>query len=62
LGIGRPKGSLSLRVKLDAKEAEIRDYLNKGISKRSIAKLVDCAPSTLYQWLERRQLRVRKAA
>lgn len=62
LGIGRPKGSLSLRVKLDAKETEIREYLNKGISKRSIAKLVDCAPSTLYQWLERRQLRARKAA
>jgi transposase-like protein len=56
----RPR--LSLRVKLDAKETEIREYLNKGISKRSIAKLVGCAPSTLYQWLERRQLRARKAA
>ncbi len=32
-------------------------YLDKGISKRSIAKLVDCAPSTLYYWLERNNLR-----
>ncbi len=55
--LGRPKGSRSARLKLDAKEAEIRGYLAKGINKRSIAKLVDCAPSTLYEWLERRQIR-----
>lgn len=59
LPLGRPKGSLSARVKLDAKEAEIRDYLNKGISKRSIAKLVGCASSTLYDWLIRRNIRPR---
>lgn len=54
--LGRPKGHLSARLKLDAKEAEIRHYLAKGISKRSIAKLVECSPSTLYGWLERRQI------
>nr|WP_266889266.1 hypothetical protein [Trichormus azollae] len=26
------------------------------MSKRSIAKLVDCSPSTLYDWLERKHL------
>ena len=57
---GRPKGRLSQTLKLDAKEAEIRDYLAKGISKLSIAKLVECSPTTLYDWLERRQLRVKK--
>ena len=57
--LGRPKGQRAVRVKLDDKEAEIRSYLAKGISKRSIAKLVDCAPSTLYDWLDRRQLRPR---
>ena len=54
--LGRPKGRQSASLKLDAKEQEIRMYLAKGISKRSIAKLVDCAPSTLYHWLKRNQL------
>ncbi|MBW4689694.1 MAG: recombinase family protein [Komarekiella atlantica HA4396-MV6] len=54
--LGRPKGRQSARLKLDAKEAEIRNYLSLGISKRSIAKLVDCSPSTLYDWLEKRHL------
>jgi hypothetical protein len=49
LPLGRPKGIPAARRKLDAKEAEIRSYLAKGISKRSIAKLVECAPSTLYE-------------
>jgi DNA invertase Pin-like site-specific DNA recombinase len=59
LPLGRPKGTLAPRRKLDAKEIEIRGYLAKGISKRSIAKLVECAPSTLYDWLARRNLRAR---
>lgn len=54
--LGRPKGKKSEKLKLDAREPEIRMYLAKGISKRSIAKLVDCAPSTLYYWLKRHQL------
>ena len=54
--LGRPQGAQSAKLKLDAKEKEIRMYLAKGISKRSIAKLVDCAPSTLYYWLDRHQL------
>ena len=57
--LGRPKGRQSASLKLDAKESEIRIYLDKGISKRSIAKLLDCSPSTLYDWLERRGLRKR---
>ncbi|MBP0020972.1 MAG: recombinase family protein [Cyanobacteria bacterium SBLK] len=57
--LGRPKGKRSQHLKLDDREAEIKSYLAKGISKRSIAKLVDCAPSTLYDWLNRRQLRLR---
>lgn len=54
--LGRPRGKQSAKLKLDAKEQEIKMYLSKGISKRSIAKLVDCAPSTLYHWLKRNQL------
>ncbi|MEM7758901.1 MAG: recombinase family protein [Cyanobacteria bacterium P01_A01_bin.40] len=54
--LGRPKGRQSAKLKLDPRKQEIQMYLDKGISKRSIAKLVDCAPSTLYYWLERNQL------
>ena len=54
--LGRPKGRQSAQLKLDPRKEEIKLYLDKGISKRSIAKLVDCAPSTLYYWLERNQL------
>ena len=57
--LGRPKGRRAARVKLDDQEETIRRYLTKGISKRAIAKLVDCAPSTLYDWLDRRCLRPR---
>lgn len=57
--LGRPKGRRATRVKLDDRAEEIRRYLTKGISKRAIAKLVDCAPSTLYDWLARRNLRPR---
>ena len=37
--LGRPKGKQSAKLKLDAREQEIKMYLAKGISKRSIAKL-----------------------
>ena len=52
--LGRPRGAKSVRLKLDAHAEEIRGYLAKGISKRSIAKLVGCAESTLYDWVARR--------
>lgn len=60
--LGRPKGRQSASLKLDPKESEIRLYLAKGISKRSIAKLLDCSPSTLYDWLERKGIRSKKSA
>jgi DNA invertase Pin-like site-specific DNA recombinase len=60
--LGRPKGRKSTSLKLDASEALIQIYLAKGISKRSIAKLLDCSPSTLYDWLERKGIRAKKSA
>lgn len=51
--LGRPEGPAK-RTKLDEREAEIRGYLTKQISKRNIAKLVDCSPSTLYAWMNRK--------
>lgn len=58
--LGRPKGPAE-HVKLDSREAEIRGYMAKGINKRAVAKLVDCAPSTLYDWLKRRNIRAKPA-
>ena len=57
--LGRPKGSRAPRVKLDEKADDIRRYLAIGLSKRAIAKLVECSPTTLYDWLARRKIRVR---
>lgn len=54
--LGRPRGKAP-STKLDAREMEIRGYLDKKINKRSIAKLVDCAPSTLYEWMKRKGIR-----
>lgn len=53
--LGRPNGE-SDTLKLDAFRDEITGYLKKGINKRAIAKLIECSPSTLYQWLKRRHI------
>ena len=55
--LGRPKGKAK-KVKLDKHSKDIRKYLELGISKRAICKLVDCSPSTLYEWIERRKIEV----
>jgi DNA invertase Pin-like site-specific DNA recombinase len=55
--LGRPKGE-SDKLKLDAFRDEITGYLKKGINKRAIAKLIECSPSTLYQWLKRRHIHI----
>jgi len=53
--LGRPKGK-SEYLKLDHQREQITGYVKKGINKRAISKLVDCSPSTLYQWLKRRRI------
>ena len=53
--LGRPKGQAQL-LKLDNYRDEILKYLKKGINKRAISKLIECSPSTLYEWLKRRNL------
>ena len=53
--LGRPKGKAK-HHKLDKKEADIRLYLKKGVSKRSVAKIIGCASSTLYDWCKRKKL------
>jgi DNA invertase Pin-like site-specific DNA recombinase len=56
--LGRPKGPAS-RLHLDEHDVAIRGYLSKGISKRDIARLLPCAPSTLYDWMDRRGIRAK---
>ena len=57
LPLGRPKGPAP-NVKLDGYREEILEYLRKGVSKRSIARILECSPSTLYEWLKRRKIRI----
>lgn len=53
--LGRPKGPAEI-LKLDPFRETILSYLKKGINKRAISKLIECSPSTLYSWLERRRV------
>jgi DNA invertase Pin-like site-specific DNA recombinase len=54
--LGRPKGRENNRLKLDDHQNDILKYLHLKISKRSIAKLVQCHPQTLQDWLIRRKI------
>lgn len=56
--LGRPKGQSDV-LKLDSFRDQIYGYLKKGINKRAIAKLIECSPSTLYQWLKRRHIHIK---
>ena len=54
--LGRLKGSKSKKIRLDDHKSMILDYLKKKISKLSIAKIIGCSPSTLYEWIYRNKL------
>ncbi len=56
LPVGRPRGKAQ-QLLLDEKREEIVGLLEKGVSKRSIAKILECSPTTLYSWLQRRKVR-----
>jgi DNA invertase Pin-like site-specific DNA recombinase len=51
--LGRPPGSRSLS-KLDAKAEDVQRLLDAHVSKRAIARLLECAPGTLYAYLRSR--------
>lgn len=53
--LGRPVGA-SKNLKLDKHADKIDGYLEKGINKVAIAKLLDVSPNTLYEWLKVRWL------
>jgi DNA invertase Pin-like site-specific DNA recombinase len=53
--LGRPKGSLG-PSKLNGKEGEIRMLLEKEVSKRSIAKIMDVSTTNLRHFIRTRKL------
>jgi DNA invertase Pin-like site-specific DNA recombinase len=52
LPLGRPKGSVNVEKKLDKRKAEIIDLLKKDVHKTSIARIVGCSSTTLYDWMD----------
>ena len=61
LPLGRPKGRKNKSLKLDKHRKDIMKYLELGISKASIAKLVGCHPQTLYDWIDRNETDAKKS-
>lgn len=55
LPLGRPRGPAK-HVKLDKHREMILSYLKKRVSRRSIARIVECSPTTLYVWMKRNNL------
>lgn len=53
--LGRPKGSLG-KSKLDGKQKEIQDYLNKGVNKANLARIYDVSWPTIDNFIRTRGL------
>jgi hypothetical protein len=45
-----------MRLDYSSDHSRIKDALAKKVDKRSIAKLLDVSPNTLYAWLKVRRL------
>ncbi|MDO8953988.1 MAG: recombinase family protein [Gammaproteobacteria bacterium] len=61
LPVGRPKGKLNRSLKLDKHRKDIQKYLDIKVSRASIAKLIGCNAQTLYNYIEKRQMRSQDA-
>lgn len=51
--LGRPKGTVSDKSKLDGKRDIIAKYLELKVSKASIARTLNCHPQTLSNYISR---------
>lgn len=56
LAVGRPKGSNNKKLKLDKHKQEIKRYLDLKVSRASIAKLLNCHPQTVENYIRARSL------
>ncbi|OED44683.1 resolvase [Endozoicomonas sp. (ex Bugula neritina AB1)] len=54
--LGRPQGKAE-KLKLDVFKDEIQKYLNLGLSKAAIAKIVGCPATTLYDYCRIRKMK-----
>ena len=59
--LGRPKGARG-KSKLDGREDDIRTFLTKGVSKASIARIMEVSPTTLHHFVRTRKLQARTAS
>lgn len=50
--LGRPKGSSTGKLKLDAHHEVILSHLQKGVTQSNIAKIVGCDRNTLSNWIK----------
>ncbi|MDY3521334.1 master DNA invertase Mpi family serine-type recombinase [Riemerella anatipestifer] len=55
--IGRPKGSLSKKVKLSGKEEIIKNYLEKGMSQVQLSKKLGVARGTLTRFINKERIK-----
>ena len=53
--LGRPKGARG-KSKLDSKEEDIRTFLTKGVSKASIARIMEVSPTILHHFFRTQKL------
>lgn len=54
--IGRPKGSLSKKVKLTGKEKDILKYIKQGMSQREISEELGVSKGTVNRFIRREKL------
>lgn len=58
--IGRPKGSLSKKVKLTGKEKDIQKYIKQGMSQRQISEKLGVSKGTVNRFIKREKLHIYK--
>ena len=58
--IGRPKGSLSKKVKLTGNEDKIRKYVKQGMSQREISLKLKVSKGTVNRFIKREKLHIYK--
>ncbi|OPB28364.1 recombinase family protein [Bartonella sp. WD12.1] len=60
--LGRPKGSIATKLKLDSRIEEIQAFINIGLSQRRIAKILGVSLDTVRLFIKRRNIKPTKIA
>ena len=59
--LGRPKGKAE-KLRLDEHRETIQAYLDKGVSKTAIAKIIECPVTTLHDYCKARKMKATASA